>query len=346
MRRLAHGAFDEPDDLRSRAEAIRIGARLTLVAAIAGIAYAVATWAEPHRAAIVALFLASMATGHLPLAAGADRVARNPLREPLLLGWVVCSFAYVAPIVALDGGVASPYTVLFVLPVVFVGFSFPQGSVVAVGALDVLALVGVGIASGSTQATLAFFAACLAIIALLCALLALDQERRREALARISRADPLTGCLNRRGLEERLDAELAGCRRSGESAGLVVIDLDHFKEVNDTHGHAAGDALLRWVVDRAESVLRPVDSVGRLGGDEFAVVVPGADSGEAMDVADRLRSALAERVPVSTGTASFPAEAADRDALHRRADRELYANKRARAVKNGAGSRELAWAGG
>ena len=346
MRSFTQRALDDTAELRSRALAVRIGAWMTLAAGVAGIAYAAGTWDEAHRSAIVALFIASIAAGHLPLAVGTQRIARSRLREPLLLVWACASTAFIAAIVTLDGGVESPYALLFALPIVFVGFSFPQGSVVAVGAVDVLSLVGVGIVSGSPQATLAFYASCLALIALLCELLALDHERRREALARVSRSDSLTGCLNRRGFEERLDAELADCRRSGASAGLVVLDLDHFKEVNDTHGHAAGDELLRWTVERAQSVLRPADALGRLGGDEFAVLVPGADPAAALEVADRVRAALAERVPVSTGAAAFPADAEDRDALHRRADRALYANKRARAAQTGAGHRELALTAG
>src|SRR5439155_17330200 len=102
---------------------------------------------------------------------------------------------------------------------------------------------------------------------------------------------------------ERLEAELDSSTRSGASFGLVVLDLDHFKGVNDTRGHAAGDDLLCWTVERAGDVLRPMDSLGRLGGDEFAVLVPGADSPNAREVADRLRDAPAERVSVCTRTA-------------------------------------------
>jgi HD-GYP domain-containing protein (c-di-GMP phosphodiesterase class II) len=111
-----------------------------------------------------------------------------------------------------------------------------------------------------------------------------------------------------------------------------VLDLDHFKSVNDTRGHAAGDDLLRWVVARANGALRPMDSLGRLGGDEFAVVVPGAGPAEAREVGERMRAALAERVEVSAGVASFPADGADRDALHRHADLDLYAAKQGRTA--------------
>ncbi|MEA2468912.1 MAG: hypothetical protein QOJ57_3038, partial [Thermoleophilaceae bacterium] len=214
----------------------------------------------------------------------------------------------------------------------FAALSYPVPSVVAIGTLDVLAFVGTGVVGGHTsQAHLAFFAAVLSITALLCAWEAGDHDRQRDALARVSRADPLTGCLNRRGFEERLEAEIDGATRNHGSLALVVLDLDHFKAVNDTHGHEAGDDLLRWTVERAGETVRPMDSVGRLGGDEFAILVPGAGPAEAREVAERMRDALAERVQVSAGVASFPADGSDRNSLHRHADADLYTAKHGRA---------------
>jgi diguanylate cyclase (GGDEF)-like protein/putative nucleotidyltransferase with HDIG domain len=340
----AEASVDQSAGVRSRVQSIRVGARLTTAAALAGAAYAVATWHEPHRAAILALFAVAVASGHLPLALGAERIVRSALREPIFLAWSTLTVALTAAIVALDGGTASPLALLFFLPIVFAGLSYPQRSVVTVGVIDVAALVAAGFLTGSSQATLAFFVTCLAAVALLCAWEALDHERQRAALSRVSRADPLTGCLNRRGFEERVKAELDGCRRSGRSVGLVVLDLDDFKLVNDTRGHEAGDELLRWVVERASSVLRPMDSLGRLGGDEFAVLVPGAAPPDASEVAVRLRDALGERVLASTGVASFPIDGSDREALHRRADHDLYAAKHGRAPEPGPSTRELAWA--
>ena len=142
------------------------------------------------------------------------------------------------------------------------------------------------------------FAFSLAAIAILCTWYARVQDRRRMNLARISRADPLTGCLNRRGFGERFQAELNAAERSGQPVALLQIDLDRFKDINDTQGHAAGDELLIWVVRTLQEALRPTDWVGRLGGDEFAVLLPGASRGNAVEVADRVRYALTERAPV------------------------------------------------
>jgi diguanylate cyclase (GGDEF)-like protein len=344
MERLSQGSGDGLGDLRSRVQSIRIGARLTAASAVAGVAYAISTWDEQNRTAIVALFALGALLGHLPLAIGANRIVRNRHRERIFFAWSLSSILLITVIVDLAGGPASPLALLFFVPVVFTSLSFPLRSVVAIGVIDVMALVGSGLVVGSSHAALTFFATCLAIVALLCAWEARDHERQREALARVSRADSLIGCLNRRGLEERLEAELDGCRRTGRRAGLVMIDLDDFKQVNDTRGHEAGDELLRWTAERAATVLRPMDSLGRLGGDEFAVIVPGAGRAEAAEVAARLRDALGERVSVSTGIASFPLDGTEREELHRRADHDLYSAKHGRVPEPGPTTRELAWA--
>jgi diguanylate cyclase (GGDEF)-like protein len=194
-----------------------------------------------------------------------------------------------------------------------------------------------------------FFAFCLGAIAVLCSWYARHQDRRRQSLALISRADPLTGSLNRRGFAERFEAELNAAQRSGQPLGLLQIDLDNFKQINDTKGHAAGDELLIWVVRTLNETLRPTDWCGRLGGDEFAILLPGASRGNAREVADRLRYALTERAPASIGMATFPMDGSNQDELHRAADTELYERKSdrepaRRMVMAGADRKELSWA--
>jgi diguanylate cyclase (GGDEF)-like protein len=342
------GSFPIPTEgsaaVSSRVESIRIGARLTVAAAVAGTAYAAATWDRPHRAAVVAMLALAVACGFAPLAAGAERVVNSRRREPLLFAWALLAIALITGLVILDGGTSSPLALLFFLPVVFVALSYPQRSVTAIGTINVGALLLAGLATGSPQTTLAFYATCLTIVALLCAWEALDHERQRAALAAASRADGLTGCLNRRGFEERLEAEIDACRRNGRRAALVMLDLDDFKLVNDTRGHAAGDELLRWTTARASEVLRPMDSLGRIGGDEFAALIPGAGAAEGREVAMRLRDALGERVSVSIGVAAFPIDGSSPDALHRHADHNLYSAKHDRADDTGPTTTELAWA--
>ena len=164
------------------------------------------------------------------------------------------------------------------------------------------------------------FTVCLALTGAMCALQSRIQANQREELLRLARVDPLTGALNRRGFSEHAAAALPG--------GLVVMDLERFKAVNDQHGHHAGDELLCWTVAVVSGLLRPDDAVGRLGGDEFAVLLAGIDRAAADAVALRIRAALAERVAVTTGVAASPEDGADLDDLVHAADLRLYAARR------------------
>jgi two-component system cell cycle response regulator len=167
----------------------------------------------------------------------------------------------------------------------------------------------------------------------------LDQNYRR-SLA-LSLTDELTGLYNRRYLFAHLDELLA--RGGGEGVGVAVlmVDIDHFKRVNDSWGHAAGDEVLRQVARRAQDSVRSVDLVARLGGEEFAVVMPETGLAAAEAVAERLRAAIAgppfvlgrggARLPVtvSIGVATTVAGGDDRDGLLARADTALYEAKAA-----------------
>jgi diguanylate cyclase (GGDEF)-like protein len=166
-----------------------------------------------------------------------------------------------------------------------------------------------------------------------------DPEGRQLAdLALASRRDALTGLPNRRAFEEDLAREAARAARSGGPLAVVALDVDRFKAVNDVHGHAAGDAVLRAVAARAAGAIRAGDVLARLGGEEFGILLPGADLPRAVDAAERIRAALADAPIEAAGhalavTASFgcaalaPAEAPD--ALVARADARLYDAKRA-----------------
>ena len=167
--------------------------------------------------------------------------------------------------------------------------------------------------------------------ALMCDWQARNHERRRELLAIASRTDPLTGALNRRGFQLATASLVAGVTRLGHPASLVLLDLDKFKQFNDTHGHAAGDELLCWTVERIRRSLRPTDSLARLGGDEFAVLLAGADRPSAQIAVRRIADDLSSRIGTSFGLSSAPADGIDIDDLYRRADAELYEAKRARA---------------
>ncbi len=162
--------------------------------------------------------------------------------------------------------------------------------------------------------------------------------RHLEDLARLAREDALTRLPNRRAFDEALSREVARAERSGVPLAAVVLDVDHFKRVNDAHGHAAGDAVLAAVAARASAALRAGDLFARLGGEEFGVLLPGADLAAAAEAAERIRAAVGGApiaaggrslvVTVSLGCAALdPGEAGW--TLVARADARLYAAKAA-----------------
>jgi diguanylate cyclase (GGDEF)-like protein len=354
---VGHAEIEDRSEVRFRVETIDIGIRLTLLMCVAGILYALYTWDDRGgRQLIVSLLGISAAVALTIYLLPRERIVRSPLREPFFVFWSVLQILVITVAYGADKTTTSPLALLFFIPMVYAALSYPLVSVMAVATIDFLCYVG-AVSFVFTRLGLdtvdqpkpeysGFFAFSLGVIAILCSWYARHQDGRRTDLARISRADPLTGSLNRRGFSERFQAELNAAERSGQPLGLLQIDLDKFKQINDTQGHAAGDELLIWVVRTLQETLRPTDWVGRLGGDEFAILLPGASRGNALEVADRVRYALTERAPASIGIAVYPIDGADPEELHRRADTELYAQKDGRAGRelNPLERKELSWA--
>jgi diguanylate cyclase (GGDEF)-like protein len=149
--------------------------------------------------------------------------------------------------------------------------------------------------------------------------------------------DALTGVSNRRYFMAQAEQELRRSRRFARELSVMMIDLDHFKKVNDQHGHAAGDAVLQSAVKRALESLRQSDQLGRIGGEEFAVILPETGLAAATDAAERLRKHINERpfigerhaIPctVSVGVAQMNAHDGSIDDLFHRADKALYRAK-------------------
>jgi diguanylate cyclase (GGDEF)-like protein/PAS domain S-box-containing protein len=164
-----------------------------------------------------------------------------------------------------------------------------------------------------------------------------DRRTRHEA-----DTDPLTGLANRRALERTLTAALGRAGARARSVGLMMLDLDGFKAINDTRGHAAGDEALREVARRLSRSVRERDLVARLGGDEFVVVLTdlGGRSGAVRDSLERIQEALAEPIAfegasfvvgAAVGVATFPADGGNAEDLLAHADRAMYAAKSARS---------------
>src|SRR2546430_744104 len=168
-----------------------------------------------------------------------------------------------------------------------------------------------------------------------------DRKAETEALQYRALHDALTGMPNRTFLRERLEEAIRAGEREMKPCGVLLLDLDGFKSVNDTLGHEAGDRVLQQVGQRLRSVLRKADTIARYGGDEFAVVPWGAtDVPRAVVIAEKLLQAVDApftiddqpvNIKVSIGIAVFPQHADDADALMRRADVAMYAAKRARS---------------
>ncbi|HEX9284906.1 MAG TPA: GGDEF domain-containing protein, partial [Nitrospirales bacterium] len=157
--------------------------------------------------------------------------------------------------------------------------------------------------------------------------------------------DGLTGVFNRRYFESRLIEEITRAARYGAGVSILMVDLDHFKKVNDEFGHMLGDDVLRTVSSIFTRTLRKVDVVCRYGGEEFAIILPATPGGSAYIVADKLRRAVAGAqhpgvpipVTISAGVAEFPANGITRDDIVRAADAALY-----KAKQNG--RNQVCWA--
>ena len=166
--------------------------------------------------------------------------------------------------------------------------------------------------------------------------LLLTQQRMllvKEALRREAAHDGLTGLWNHKSILEILDRELLRAERDGQPVGLIMADVDHFKGINDSRGHAAGDVVLRIIASSISAMVRPYDSVGRYGGEEFLIVAPGCGLAETWELAERVRSHVAAcsiviggskvQVSMSLGIATGDSSA-DSEKLLRAADEALY----------------------
>jgi diguanylate cyclase (GGDEF)-like protein len=279
----------------------------------------------------------------IPLAAAlvastiADRLVRTRQHAHrwAAAGWGI-SGLMIAGSIALTGGPESSAVMWLAIPAVTLGARFElRGVVLGVGYL--IALMFLSTMALDAQAVLDHPDLLIFPIALVIATAifsgatqASDREHRREAVL-----DPLTGLLNRSALLNRFE-ELEQLAGHGEHAslGLLVGDLDHFKQINDEHGHPVGDAVLKDVAYAMRKALRAFDLVYRVGGEEFVILLPGANLERTMEVGERIRSAIAEcrtgdiAVTISIGAAAARGGGVRFLDLYGAADAALYAAKR------------------
>ncbi|WP_019646136.1 GGDEF domain-containing protein [Novispirillum itersonii] len=177
----------------------------------------------------------------------------------------------------------------------------------------------------------------LLFITALCTVMIVAERLQRE-LTHQARTDPLTNTLNRRGFQELAERELLKAARSARPLGVLVADIDHFKRLNDTYGHAAGDMVLQYFCALLNRALRQTDILARLGGEEFVIVLPETPPSEVMDVAERLRRTVQDTpmtfrdflipITVSIGVAYYPQSSDTLEGLQACADSALYRAKK------------------
>jgi diguanylate cyclase (GGDEF)-like protein len=281
----------------------------------------------------------------LPLAAAAAgfqladrRLSRSERPEYLMFAAWVGSEVMIALAVALTDGPASATLAWLAIPVVTLSARFStRGVALGVAIATALTLVVAfgthyGEVVDNPPLVLAPLAVIGAVAALSTALMHSDLHHRSESII-----DPLTGLLNRKALRHRVDELTEQSKLTGQPVGVIVGDLDNFKELNDSLGHAAGDGVLKDVAYAFHKQLRAFDLAYRIGGEEFLILLPGADLAGCIELASELRETIAaetfehgSRLTMSFGaSASPPGTAFDYDTVFASADRALYRAKEA-----------------
>jgi diguanylate cyclase (GGDEF)-like protein len=246
-----------------------------------------------------------------------------------------------------DGGLRSPLLLIYIAPVMFSSAFYRPRYVGIVGAESLVATMVLAATTPAVEpAVVVAVVGTMFLTTLFAVSLAQTNHQRLERnaeltaeLERLARIDGLTGCLTRRAFQDELDRLTLAAVETRSWLSFLMVDLDHFKAVNDTYGHATGDRLLELVGAGLRESVRPVDAVGRVGGEEFGIVVwqdsrSRRQTALATDaVAQRVRSAIesiAEPVTigVSIGIAAAPAELVPASQLVELADEALYIAKR------------------
>ena len=322
------------------------GTLLSLVGCGAYLVYYAMTWDRPHRGILVILLVGALVvTGLMQLIPIRRIIASERWREPFFVGWSSSLVAMISAGAAFDGGAHSALALAYFLPLSFAALSYPTKAMVLVTVFDVAAFVAVSVLVGDASGPFIFmFASALATAGWMAAWQArnherhLDDRRRgEEHIAHLAYHDPLTDLPNRALLESTVEDTVA----AGTPAALLAIDLDGFKLVNDSLGHAAGDKILCQVAARLRSATRGEGLLARHGGDEFALLATELDpSRPAIAAAEALAASVLKalrdpfaiegtefELDASVGIAVHPDHALTADDLLRHADTAMYQAK-------------------
>jgi diguanylate cyclase (GGDEF)-like protein len=268
----------------------------------------------------------------------ADRLMPSMVKPELLMfgAWIVSGLV-IGGAVALSGGPDQPTLSWLAIPVITLSSRFPMRGVVAGVTVNCLILLAVAFGVDAHRViddpvyVIAPLALLLCVAVLSTPLMRSDIQHRSDAVI-----DQLTGMLNRKALSTRVVELAQQSEVTGESVGIIVGDLDHFKAINDTRGHSVGDVVLNEVAYHLRKQLRAFDLAYRLGGEEFLVLLPGSDLAQSAALAEQLRDGVAQQavaggvaVTMSFGVgASAYGEVFDYSAVFKQADEALYRAKR------------------
>ena len=322
---------------------VRIGVSLYATGAVGVIVYALATPAGPHRPALVTIDLISLLLSLTVFRWVGLRLVTTRWREQFFFAWSISTILFIGSAAAIDGGTHSPLSYLLVLPLMFAALAYDPRFVIWLALLAVATAAGIGSATPHPQgaATLIMVLAT-GIAGVLTVGGASNRARLNQQLLDMAALDSMTGCLARGAFNRRLAEEVDRARRYRRTFGLVMVDVDNLKRLNDTAGHKAGDEALRGVAAGLRAAARASDVVGRLGGDEFAVLLPETDAYDVETVLGRLRSVTygeGDHAPVtlSLGSTVWSGPEDSAEGMFSRADEALY------AAKHAGRARSVAW---
>lgn len=288
---------------------MRIGFAVFLVEGGAVAAYLALTPHGPHRAALWLMVALWLAVGAANLAC-TPMVATRQWRTTFSVAWTTLSAFAAGGVAAFDGGIRSPLVLLLFLPISYAAWAFSPVAAAACGAscTGAALVLAASVPGSSAPRALVVFAVLggATILSVSAARNRATRERREaellERIAELASTDGLTGCSVHRVFHQRLREEVARSQRHGHPLSLMLIDVDHFKAVNDTYGHVVGDNVLAAVGSTLRRHCRSSDVVGRLGGDEFGVIMPDTEPDTARALADRFRAALRSTAEVDVTT--------------------------------------------